>query len=211
MCAIVELSVPPVRIEAVPTFGNIEVPIAAIDDGRLGNPAVAVGLVVPTAEVVGVPVLERVVPVVAVVVESVVVVELPVSEVRAGSVAKAEVPTPNRATKVLKSVVSPKPRVASNASKSGSGAVGVTTPVSGGSEYEGVLVGATDVVVVPPNVVPEVGVVVCANAAHGVATSAMGASQPKILRIAPPCQNLHVHIDIGGARVVPRDERTNGL
>ena len=210
MRAIVAVGIAPVRVEAVPTVGSIELPIGAIDDGRVGSDASAVGLAVLTAEVVGVPVLERVVPVVAVVVESVVVVELPVSEVRAGSVAKAEVPTPNRATKVLKSVVSPKPRVASNASKSGSGAVGVTTPVSGGNENVVVLTGAV-VVAGPPNALLEVGVVACANAAQGVATSARGASQPKILRIAPPCENLHVHIDHGRARVVPRGTWTTGL
>ena len=131
------------------------------------------------------------------------------SEVSAGSIV-ADGPTPNLAAKELKSVAVPKPKVASKASKSGSDAAAEIGVVTIGGNVTVLVLGAVDVVV-PPNVEPEFGVENCACATHGVAISATGASHPRSLFIPPPCLTLHVHIDHGGARVVPRggdDNRT---
>jgi hypothetical protein len=161
-----DVGVPTVRIAAIPMFGCIEVPIVGIDVGELvdaptvGVVAAPIGVDVPI--VVDVPIAEEVVPVVgdavvSVVGEPAVEADPPVvpREVRAGSVTAAG-PTPNRAAKELKSVVAPKPRVASKASKSGSGAVGVIGVATAGG-VNAVVVGAVDVVVtMPPVVVPPV-------------------------------------------------------
>jgi hypothetical protein len=199
---IVEVGVPIVRVAAVPTIDCVEVPIAGIDDGELVE--------APIVGVVDVPIVESDVPiagddVVSSVCEPVVEAEPNVpSEVRAGRVAAAEAPTPNLAAKELKSVVAPKPRVASKASNSGSGAVGTMTAVSLGNVNVG-LVGAGDAVVTtPPSALPELNVEDCANATPGIATSATGAIHPMILFISPPCRTPYVNIDHGRARVVPR-------
>jgi hypothetical protein len=177
-----------VLIPAIPTVGCVEVPIVGTDDGVLVD-APIVGVV--EVRLVGVPTVERVVPVATddVVPESVVVVDPVVpSEVSGGSTV-AEGPTPSLAANELKSVGAPNPRVASKASKSGSAAAGMITPVSGGKFS--VVVGTVDVVVavplgVPPG--PVADVEVCANATQGVAMSATGAIHPMILFIRPPCR-----------------------
>ncbi len=203
-----EVGVAMVGSAAMPTVGCIEAPIVGSDEGVLVVPIVGVVdmrlVVAPTVESV-VPVDDVAVPSV---VESVVVPELVVlSDVIGGSI-PAEGPTPSLAAKELKSVDAPNPRVASNASKSGSTAAGMITAVSGG-KFNVVVLGTADVVVpkapvVPPAVLPVVNVEVCANATQGIAMSAAGAIHPKILFIPPPCPNLDVRIDHRRARVVPR-------
>ena len=156
-----------VRIPAIPTVGCVEVAIAETDDGVL----------VPASDVVVVP-------------ESVVVADPVVvpSEVSAGSIV-AEGPTPSFAAKELKSVVAPKPKVASKASKSGSAKPGTITAVSGGKlNGAAVDVAVTTPPVVPPSAVPVVNVEACAKATHGVAMSATGATQLTSLFIPPPCR-----------------------
>jgi hypothetical protein len=159
----------------------VDIPIAGVDD---------VSVPVPLVESV-VPIAAADVDDVAPSVESVAVVADPivVSEVRAGRVAAAVEPIPNLAAKELKSVGAPKPRVASKASNSGSGAVGTMTAVSGGSVN--VLVPGAVVVIVPvpapPGAAAEANGEVCASATQGVAISATGAIQPTILFTPPPC------------------------
>jgi hypothetical protein len=210
-----EVGVAMVGSAAMPTVGCIEAPIAGSDEGALVVPIVGV----VDMRLVLAPTVESVVPVadvaVANPVESVVVAELVVlSDVIRGNI-PAEGPIPSLAAKELKSVAAPNPRVASKASKSGSTAAGMITPMSGG-KLNVVVLGTIDTVVpkapdAPPAAVPVVNVEVCANAAQGIAMSAAGAIHPKILFIPPPCPNLDIRIDHRRARVVPRgawDKRT---
>lgn len=130
------------------------------------------------------------------------------SEVSAGSLA-ADGPTPNLAAKELKSVAAPKPKVASKASKSGSDEAAEIGVVTIGGNVTVLGLGTVDVVPKPPTVEPEFGVENCACATQGVAISATGASHARSLFIPPPCPTLRVHIDHGGARVVPRAGNAN--
>src|SRR4029077_1283556 len=138
------------------------------------------------------PIVETVVPiagdeVVPSVCESVVRADSVVpSDVSAGSVV-ADGPIPNLAANESKSVVTPKPRVASRASKAGSDATAVTGVVSVGNVNVLGLGTEKVVVVAPPIVVPELSVGYCACATQGVAMSATGAIHPMILCIPPPC------------------------
>jgi hypothetical protein len=183
---IVDVDIAMVRIAAV---GRVRVPMAGIDDGELVDAPIVGAIDVPIVETVVPIAVDDIAPNVC---ESVVRADSVVpSEVSPGSV--AEGPIPNFAAKESKSVVAPKPRVASRASKAGSDAMAAIGAVSVGNVdvlalgTEKVGVVTPPVVVTPPIVVPELNVEGCACATQGIAMSATGAIHPMILCMPPPC------------------------